>query len=69
MIRAYKANRDAEIISTLSGYKTMKIDKCKTREILVKRLKTDMKREWKAANGIIDDWDEEDTEGAINNLL
>ncbi|GET67074.1 hypothetical protein GLOIN_2v1849173 [Rhizophagus irregularis DAOM 181602=DAOM 197198] len=33
------------------------------------RPKTDMEREWEAANGIIDDWDEEDTEGAINDIL
>ncbi|GBC27835.2 hypothetical protein GLOIN_2v1880406 [Rhizophagus irregularis DAOM 181602=DAOM 197198] len=41
LIRAYKENRNAEIIPT----------------------------PLEAANGIIDDWDEEDTEGAINDIL
>ncbi|GET56714.1 hypothetical protein GLOIN_2v1880406 [Rhizophagus irregularis DAOM 181602=DAOM 197198] len=43
--------------------------KGKAREIPEERPKTDMEREWEAANGIIDDWDEEDTEGAINDIL
>ncbi|GBC20254.2 hypothetical protein GLOIN_2v1472929 [Rhizophagus irregularis DAOM 181602=DAOM 197198] len=47
----------------------MRADKGKVREIPEERPKTDMEREWEAANGIIDDWDEEDTEGAINDIL
>ncbi|GET57266.1 poxvirus D5 protein [Rhizophagus irregularis DAOM 181602=DAOM 197198] len=43
--------------------------KGKAREIPEEHPKTDMEREWEAANGIIDDWDEEDTEGAINDIL
>ncbi|GET66062.1 hypothetical protein GLOIN_2v1849173 [Rhizophagus irregularis DAOM 181602=DAOM 197198] len=69
LIRVYKDNRDAEIITTPSGYETMRADKGKVREIPEERPKTDMEREWEAANGIIDDWDEEDTEGAINDIL
>ncbi|GET50431.1 poxvirus D5 protein [Rhizophagus irregularis DAOM 181602=DAOM 197198] len=34
--------------------------KGKAREIPEERPKTDMEREWEAANGLIDDWDEED---------
>ncbi|UZO18719.1 uncharacterized protein OCT59_010031 [Rhizophagus irregularis] len=69
LIRIYKENRNAEIIPTPSGYETMRADKGKVREIPEERPKTDMEREWEAANGIIDDWDEEDTEGAINDIL
>ncbi|GET54126.1 poxvirus D5 protein [Rhizophagus irregularis DAOM 181602=DAOM 197198] len=69
LIRVYKDNRDAEIIPTPSGYETMRADKGKAREIPEERPKTDMEREWEAANGIIDDWNEEDTEGAINDIL
>ncbi|GET63393.1 highly derived D5-like helicase-primase [Rhizophagus irregularis DAOM 181602=DAOM 197198] len=69
LIRIYKENRNAEIIPTPSGYETMRADKGKAREIPEERPKTDMEREWEAANGIIDDWDEEDTEGAINDIL
>ncbi|GET67348.1 D5-like helicase-primase [Rhizophagus irregularis DAOM 181602=DAOM 197198] len=69
LIRIYKENRNAEIIPTPSGYETMRADKGKAQEIPEERPKTDMEREWEAANGIIDDWDEEDTEGAINDIL
>ncbi|UZO01616.1 uncharacterized protein OCT59_020128 [Rhizophagus irregularis] len=69
LIRVYKDNRDAEIILTPSGYETMRADKGKAREIPEERLKTNMECEWEAANGIVNDWDEEDTEGAINDLL
>ncbi|UZO00541.1 uncharacterized protein OCT59_011664 [Rhizophagus irregularis] len=69
LIRVYKEDRDAEIIPTTSGYETMKMNKGKAREIPEEHPKTDMEREWEAANGIIDDWDEEDTEGAINDIL
>ncbi|GBC22351.2 hypothetical protein GLOIN_2v1885550 [Rhizophagus irregularis DAOM 181602=DAOM 197198] len=60
LIRVYKEDRDAEIIPTTSGYETMKMNKGKAREIPEERPKTDMERKWKAANGIVDDWDEED---------
>ncbi|GBC21524.2 highly derived D5-like helicase-primase [Rhizophagus irregularis DAOM 181602=DAOM 197198] len=60
LIRVYKEDRDAEIIPTTSGYETMKMNKGKAREIPEERPKTDMEREWEAANGIVDDWDEED---------
>ncbi|GBC49832.2 hypothetical protein GLOIN_2v1472929 [Rhizophagus irregularis DAOM 181602=DAOM 197198] len=69
LIRIYKENRNAEIIPIPSGYETMRADKSKAREIPEECPKTDMEREWEAANGIIDDWDEEDTEGAINDIL
>ncbi|GBC46746.1 highly derived D5-like helicase-primase [Rhizophagus irregularis DAOM 181602=DAOM 197198] len=59
LIRAYKEDTDAEIIPTTSGYETMRADKGKAREIPEERPKTDMEREWEAANGIVDDWDEE----------
>ncbi|UZO17346.1 uncharacterized protein OCT59_008702 [Rhizophagus irregularis] len=35
------------------------MDKGKAREIPEDRAKTDMEREWKAANGLIDEFDEE----------
>ncbi|UZO18664.1 uncharacterized protein OCT59_009976 [Rhizophagus irregularis] len=38
----------------------MKADKGKAREIPEEYSKTNMEREWEAANGIVDDWDEED---------
>ncbi|PKY59737.1 hypothetical protein RhiirA4_430635, partial [Rhizophagus irregularis] len=69
IIRAYKEDHDAEIIPTPSGCKTMRLNKGKVQEIPEERPKTDMECQWEAANGIIDDWDEEDTEGAINDLL
>ncbi|GBC21590.2 highly derived D5-like helicase-primase [Rhizophagus irregularis DAOM 181602=DAOM 197198] len=69
LIRAYKENRNAEIIPTPSRYETMRADKGKAREIPEERPKTNMEREWEAANGIIDDWNEENTEGAINDIL
>ncbi|GET49810.1 hypothetical protein GLOIN_2v1885550 [Rhizophagus irregularis DAOM 181602=DAOM 197198] len=36
----------------------MRVDKGKAREILEKHSKTDMERQWEAANGYVD-WDEE----------
>ncbi|PKY34001.1 hypothetical protein RhiirB3_453359 [Rhizophagus irregularis] len=57
LIRAYKEDHDAEIIPTTSGYKTMKMNKGKTREIPEERPKTDMERQWEAANGFVDELD------------
>ncbi|PKY59848.1 hypothetical protein RhiirA4_482954 [Rhizophagus irregularis] len=37
----------------------MKMDKGKAQEIPENRVKTDMEREWKAANGLVDEFDEE----------
>ncbi|GBC15360.2 hypothetical protein GLOIN_2v1875323 [Rhizophagus irregularis DAOM 181602=DAOM 197198] len=68
LIRVYKDNRDAEIIPTPSGYETMRADKGKAREIPEERPKTDMEREWEAANGLIDDWDEEDLDRIVRAL-
>ncbi|PKY46538.1 hypothetical protein RhiirA4_461426, partial [Rhizophagus irregularis] len=59
LIRAYKEDRNAEIIPTPSGHETMRLDKGKAREIPEERPKTDMEREWEAANGIIDEFDDE----------
>ncbi|CAB4441333.1 unnamed protein product [Rhizophagus irregularis] len=59
LIRAYKEDRNAEIIPTPSGCETMRLDKGKAREIPEELPKTDMEREWEAANGYVD-WDEED---------
>ncbi|PKB93583.1 hypothetical protein RhiirA5_387148, partial [Rhizophagus irregularis] len=59
LIRVYKDNRNAEIIPTPSGYETMRADKGKAREIPEERPKTNMEREWEAANGIIDEFDDE----------
>ncbi|GET56823.1 poxvirus D5 protein [Rhizophagus irregularis DAOM 181602=DAOM 197198] len=59
LIRIYKENRNAEIIPTPSGYETMRADKGKAREIPEERPKTNMEREWEAANGIIDEFDDE----------
>ncbi|PKB94810.1 hypothetical protein RhiirA5_437996 [Rhizophagus irregularis] len=68
LIRAYKENRNAEIMSTPSGYETMRADKGKAREIPEERPKTDMEREWEAANGLIDDWDEEDLDRVCSKI-
>ncbi|UZO27519.1 uncharacterized protein OCT59_019712 [Rhizophagus irregularis] len=57
LIRAYKEHHDAEIIPTTSGYETMKMNKGKAREIPEKRLKTEMERQWEAANGFVDELD------------
>ncbi|UZO26399.1 uncharacterized protein OCT59_018626 [Rhizophagus irregularis] len=57
LIRAYKEDHDAEIIPTTSGYETMKMNKGKAREIPEERPKTDMEREWEAANGFVDELD------------
>ncbi|PKY56655.1 hypothetical protein RhiirA4_477106 [Rhizophagus irregularis] len=59
LIRVYKEDRDVEIIPTPSGYETMRLNKGKAREIPEELPKTDMEREWEAANGYVD-WDEED---------
>ncbi|CAB4405707.1 unnamed protein product [Rhizophagus irregularis] len=59
IIRAYKEDHNAEIIPTPSGCETMKMNKGKAREIPEELPKTDMEREWEAANGYVD-WDEED---------
>ncbi|PKY62918.1 hypothetical protein RhiirA4_490339, partial [Rhizophagus irregularis] len=59
LIRVYKEDRDAEIIPTPSGCETMRLNKGKAREIPEERPKTDMEREWEAANGIIDEFDDE----------
>ncbi|UZO18092.1 uncharacterized protein OCT59_009413 [Rhizophagus irregularis] len=50
IIRAYKEDHDAEIIPTPSGYETMKMNKGKAREIPEERPKTEMERQWEAAN-------------------
>ncbi|UZO11273.1 uncharacterized protein OCT59_002844 [Rhizophagus irregularis] len=68
LIRVYKEDRDAEIIPTTSGYETMKMNKGKAREIPEERPKTDMEREWEAANGIVDDWDEEDLDRVCSKI-
>ncbi|EXX71342.1 hypothetical protein RhiirA1_474420 [Rhizophagus irregularis] len=44
IIRAYKVNRDIKIISTPSGYETMKMNKGKVQEIPVECPKTDIER-------------------------
>ncbi|PKY63496.1 hypothetical protein RhiirA4_433206, partial [Rhizophagus irregularis] len=59
IIRAYKEDHDAKIIPTPSGCETMRLNKGKAREIPEERPKTDMEREWEAANGIIDEFDDE----------
>ncbi|CAB4441463.1 unnamed protein product [Rhizophagus irregularis] len=56
LIRVYKEDRNAEIIPTPSGCETMKMNKGKAREIPEELPKTDMEREWEAANGIIDEF-------------
>ncbi|GBC36410.1 highly derived D5-like helicase-primase [Rhizophagus irregularis DAOM 181602=DAOM 197198] len=68
LIRAYKEDHDAEIIPTTSGYETMKMNKGKAREIPEECPKTDMEREWEAANGIVDDWDEEDLDRVCSKI-
>ncbi|CAB4429844.1 unnamed protein product [Rhizophagus irregularis] len=57
LIRAYKEDHDAEIIPTPSSCKTMKMNTGKAREIPEERPKTDMEREWEAANGLVDELD------------
>ncbi|GBC39256.2 highly derived D5-like helicase-primase [Rhizophagus irregularis DAOM 181602=DAOM 197198] len=57
LIRVYKEDRDAEIIPTTSGYETMKMNKGKIREIPEERPKTNMERQWEAANGFVDELD------------
>ncbi|GBC12205.2 poxvirus D5 protein [Rhizophagus irregularis DAOM 181602=DAOM 197198] len=42
--------------------------KGKAREIPEERPKTDMEREWEAANGLIDDWDEEDLDRVCSKI-
>ncbi|GBC13769.2 bifunctional DNA primase/polymerase [Rhizophagus irregularis DAOM 181602=DAOM 197198] len=68
LIRVYKEDRDAEIIPTTSGYETMKMNKGKAQEIPEERPKTNMEREWEAANGIVDDWDEEDLDRVCSKI-
>ncbi|GBC28591.2 hypothetical protein GLOIN_2v1877063 [Rhizophagus irregularis DAOM 181602=DAOM 197198] len=57
LIRAYKEDHDAEIIPTTSGYETMKMNKGKAREIPEECPKTEMERQWEAANGFVDELD------------
>ncbi|CAB4415429.1 unnamed protein product [Rhizophagus irregularis] len=57
LIRAYKEDRNAEIIPTPSGCETMKMNKGKAREIPEELPKTDMEREWEAANGLVGELD------------
>ncbi|CAB4445051.1 unnamed protein product [Rhizophagus irregularis] len=57
IIRAYKEDHDAEIVPTPSGCETMRLDKGKAREIPEERPKTNMEREWEAANGLVDELD------------
>ncbi|UZO18712.1 uncharacterized protein OCT59_010024 [Rhizophagus irregularis] len=44
------------------------MNKGKAREIPEECPKTDMEREWEAANGIVDDWDEEDLDRIVRAL-
>ncbi|PKY60692.1 hypothetical protein RhiirA4_484667 [Rhizophagus irregularis] len=67
IIRAYKEDRNAEIIPTPSGCETMKMNKGKAREIPEELPKTDMEREWEAANGYVD-WDEEDLDRVCSKI-
>ncbi|CAB4429331.1 unnamed protein product [Rhizophagus irregularis] len=67
IIRAYKEDRNAEIIPTPSGCKTMKMNKGKAREIPEELPKTDIEREWEAANGYVD-WDEEDLDRVCSKI-
>ncbi|CAB4437537.1 unnamed protein product [Rhizophagus irregularis] len=67
IIRAYKEDHDAKIIPTPSGHKTMRLDKGKAREIPEELPKTDMEREWEAANGYVD-WDEEDLDRVCSKI-
>ncbi|CAB4410466.1 unnamed protein product [Rhizophagus irregularis] len=57
LIRAYKEDHDAEIVPTPSGCETMKMNKGKAREIPEELPKTDMEREWEAANRLVDELD------------
>ncbi|PKY62884.1 hypothetical protein RhiirA4_490239, partial [Rhizophagus irregularis] len=67
LIRIYKEDRNAEIIPTPSGHETMRLDKGKAREIPEELPKTDMEREWEAANGYVD-WDEEDLDRVCSKI-
>ncbi|CAB4446376.1 unnamed protein product [Rhizophagus irregularis] len=67
LIRVYKEDRNAEIIPTPSGHKTMRLDKGKVREIPEELPKTNMEREWEAANGYVD-WDEEDLDRTYSKI-
>jgi hypothetical protein len=68
MIRAYQENKNAEIIPTPSGYKTMKLDKGKAREDPKvqdyedhkNQPKTKMEKEWEEAHGLVDEFGDED---------
>ncbi|CAB4445268.1 unnamed protein product [Rhizophagus irregularis] len=64
IIRVYKEDHDTEmgcfsnqIIPTPSGHETMRLNKGKAQEIPEERPKTDMEREWEAANGLVDELD------------
>ncbi|CAB4431994.1 unnamed protein product [Rhizophagus irregularis] len=57
LIRVYKEDRNAEIIPTPSGHETMRLNKGKAREDPEEHPKTDMEREWEAANGLVDELD------------
>ncbi|CAB4440345.1 unnamed protein product [Rhizophagus irregularis] len=67
IIRAYKEDRNAEIIPTPFGHETMRLDKGKAQEIPEERPKTNMEREWEAANGYVD-WDEEDLDRVCSKI-
>ncbi|CAB4442464.1 unnamed protein product [Rhizophagus irregularis] len=67
IIRAYKEDHDADIIPTPSSCETMKMNKGKAREIPEELPKTDMEREWEAANGYVD-WDEEDLDHVCSKI-
>ncbi|CAB4442488.1 unnamed protein product [Rhizophagus irregularis] len=57
IIRVYKEDRNAKIIPTPSGCETMRLNKGKARDIPEELPKTDMEREWEAANGLVDELD------------
>jgi hypothetical protein len=54
IVRAYREDRDAEIVPVPSGYQTLKLDKGKAKE---DPKKTEMEREWEEAHGLVEEFD------------
>jgi hypothetical protein len=68
ILEVYQENKNAEIIPEPSGYQTMKLDKGKIPETHKEDCEDEMEREWAAANGIIDDFDDEGFENIRDDI-
>jgi hypothetical protein len=55
-------------VPTPSGYQTMKLDKGKAKENQKDPKITEMEHEWEKAYGLVEEFNDEDIEGAYNDL-